>query len=140
MDTRLNAQNAIDSYFVYVLKMEYGWNFWLKVSFGIVINTTKIFFLNPSLRKKGPFCYWIWPKSLFLWSYPMGLKIALRMEEFQKKIFMVFIITYAIWNFMPKIPSIFHFDRVNEVWISGILYVKLHSTCFLVHSISPDPF
>ena len=83
----LNTQYATDSYFVYVLKMEYGWNFWLKVSFGIVINTIKIFFEIPPCSKKGAFCYWICifrPKSLFLWSKPTGLKIALRMEGFQK--------------------------------------------------------
>ena len=39
------------------------------------------------------------------------------MEVFQKKL-------YDKWNFKPKISSIFHFEHVNEVWISHILCVR----------------
>ena len=47
-----NTQYATYSFFVFVLKMEYGWNFFLKVLFSIVIiNTRKIFFWNPSMWK-----------------------------------------------------------------------------------------
>ena len=31
---------------------------------------------------------------------------------------------YAKWNFKVRISSIFRFEHVNEVWISGILCVK----------------
>ena len=46
-----NTQYPTDSYFVYVPKMEYRWNFWLKVSFSIIINPTKIFFEIPPCAK-----------------------------------------------------------------------------------------
>ena len=32
--------------------------------------------------------------------------------------------TYDVWKFKPKISSIFHFEYVNEVWISGVLGVN----------------
>ena len=78
----LNSLNIweINICIVYLLKMEYGWHFWLKVSF----NTTKYFFEIP------PFYYWIWnlgQKSSHLWSKSVGLKKALCMEEFQKHFF-----------------------------------------------------
>ena len=37
----IKTQYLTDSYYFYALKMEYVWNFWLKVSFSIVINPTK---------------------------------------------------------------------------------------------------
>ena len=138
MDSRLNAQNAIDSYFVYVLKMEYGWNFWLKLSFGIVINTTKIFFKS-LLAQKRSFLLLNLTQILIFMKLSNGSENSFAHGRISKKNL------YGIYNYICYMKlyaknSIFHFDRVNEVWISGILYVKLHSTCFLVHSISPDPF
>ena len=32
------------------------------------------------------------------------------------------------WKFKPKISPIFHFEYVNEVWISGVLGVKAFET------------
>ena len=48
----LNRQYAADSYFVYVLEIEHGWNFCLKVPFGMIINMYhKDYFWNPSMSK-----------------------------------------------------------------------------------------
>ena len=34
------------------------------------------------------------------------------------------VFTYNKWNFMKQISSIFNFEHVNEVWITGLLGVK----------------
>ena len=47
-----NTQYPTDSYFVYELEMEYGWNFWLKISFSIIRNPTNFFFEIPPCAKK----------------------------------------------------------------------------------------
>ena len=44
----------------------------------------------------------------------------LHMEGFQKKSFCG-IFVYGKWNFKSKITSIFDFEFVNKVWISGVL-------------------
>ena len=63
----LNTKYPTDSYFVYVLKMEYGWNFWLKVSFSIIVNPTKIFFLKSLHAQRRSFLLlklYFWTKTL----------------------------------------------------------------------------
>ena len=41
------------------------------------------------------------------------------------KLFGMHVHTYHEQNFKPQISPIFHFEYVNEVWISGLLGVKL---------------
>ena len=45
---RLNRQYATELYFVYLLKIKYGWNFWPKVSF-IMIKYNKEVFLESNI-------------------------------------------------------------------------------------------
>ena len=64
-----NTQYATYSCFVFLLKMKYGWNFWLKVSFSIIMNTRKICFeISPCANLfSGPLiCFikvWFWSKN-----------------------------------------------------------------------------
>ena len=115
-----NIRFVTDSYFVYVLKMEYEWNFWFKVSFSIIINPTKIFFLNPSMRKEGQFCHWICifgPKSSLYEVNQWVWKWLCTWREFQKKILMVFTI---------RLNDILSQKLPPYAILSGILCVKIH--------------
>ena len=110
-----------DSYFVYVLIMEYEQNVWLKVSFSIIINPTKIFFEIPPCAKKVIFnTEFVFldlnPHFLNLHFYEVNelssLKKALRMEEFQKYFFQ----NTFHHHFQAKNSNfryIFHFESVN---------------------------
>ena len=71
-----SAFGQLDTWYVshsivtYPVKMEYGWNLWLKSSF-MIRYTTIFFYWNPSMGKEGHFYYWICifrPKSSLLWS------------------------------------------------------------------------
>ena len=114
-----------NSYFVYVLKIEYGLFIWLKVLFIICPYTTKIFFWNSPMHKKGYSCYWTCifvQKPSFLWSKP----------SFNQKGFAHRGISFFILDpFSPSLLAqninfryIFHFEYITEVWISGVLGVK----------------
>ena len=58
---------------VYLVKTEYGWNFWIKVLFTLRHKYIyhKVIFWIPSIRKEDHFCNWIFDfveKASFLWS------------------------------------------------------------------------
>ena len=92
---------------VYVLKIEYE-KWWWKVA-------KKKYFWNPFV------CQAFFGKSFLLH----------RKEDFANKLqkwpslHIVYVHIIFIWNFKPKITPKFHFEHVNEGWISGVLGVKV---------------
>ena len=80
----INTQYMRNPDIVYVLKMEYGWNFLLRISSNNM-HIQHNFFLKPFVFKHGPFCYRICnsgQKSSHLWCKSVDPKKVLRMEEF----------------------------------------------------------
>ena len=64
-----NTQYPTNPAIIYQVKIENGGNFGLK--FHLSHLHLQVVFWNPSVRKEGHFCYWIWrfqQKSTFLWS------------------------------------------------------------------------
>ena len=104
--------------------MEYGWNLWLKVSFNICTYITKKFIEIPPCAK----CV------IFITDFAL-LSTNLPFYEVKK----IFWKRLCAWRNFKNIfsrplftiifsPKIFHFEYVNQVWISCILGVKLQSS------------
>ena len=104
-----------------MLKMEYGWNLWLKVSF-ITCTYIKKNYWNPSMRKICHSYYWICnfgKNPPFYELKNIFVKRFCACRDF-KNIFA---------RPRPKILIflyIFHFEYVNEAWTSGV-----HKLCRL---------
>ena len=94
----------------------------------LVLIHHKFFYWNPSMRKKGHFYNWFsnfMIKASFLWSK----------EYFPKKDLCIFSTTtfhHHFWSKNVNFRYIFHFEYVNEVWISSVLGVKNWNISWLI--------
>ena len=122
----LNTQYATDSYFIDVLKMEYVYKiniFGLKMM--VKSGLEKIFMksLHAQSLFRKIFFYFI-EKGGFLHKI-LNWVIKIAHGWISIKLFVMYVqCTYHKWDFKPQISSIFNFEYVNKVWISGVLGVK----------------
>ena len=107
-----NTPQPSYSTIAYKVKMEYGWNLWLKVSFIISTYTTKVVLKSLHLERRS-FFYSICNfsrNSSYLWVRSDCSEMAC-----------------GWWNFknMFRPLPLFHFDRVTNGWIRGLYCVKM---------------
>ena len=109
-----------ESSHIYLLKIEYGWNFWPKVLFTMIMNTIKKFFWNPKfsdelilLHKSKDFS----PKIQIQYQKWHSL----RMEGFQKKIFVGYksCVKHGSTNANLKFLEAELATNAQEIWVNG---------------------
>ena len=123
--------SATDSYFLYVSKIEYGWNLWLKVLFIMCTYITKNFIEIPPCAKKVIFSTEFVLLDLNPPFYEVNQEVWKRPCAWRnfKNIFCV-LSTPHKKPFRTEKTSIFNFRYVKEVWASVLLGVK-HARVFL---------
>ena len=117
----LNTSYATDSYFLYVLKIEYGWNLWLKVLSIMCTYITNSFIEIPPCAKKAIFSTEFVLLDLYPPFFEVNQEVWKRPCAWRnfKNIFCV-LSTYPKKPFRTEKPSIW-------VWASGLLGVNERS-------------
>ena len=124
----INTKCPTDSYFLYVSKIEYGWNLWLKVSFIMCTYITNFFIEIPPCAKKVIFSTEFVLLDLNPPFYVVNQEVWKRSCAWRnfRNIFCV-LATYLKKTFRTEKPSIFNFRYIKEVWASGLLDVSTAS-------------
>ena len=116
---------------VYLVKMEYGWNFSIPGLKMMVKSGLQKLFWNFSMRK--PFSiiwiYLIERRSFDQFWFSNKNYMVCEWKNFQNT--SCGISTYDKWNFKPQTLSIFHFDRVSDGPMAQSLVVKMFSPKYM---------
>ena len=83
-----------------------------------VLKTVQVDFVVNTVLIQYCFYYEIYSNILYVVPVKSVVEMSQNFVAFSE--YMNFIYVYCKWNFKPKISSIFHFEFVNEVWISAL--------------------